>query len=85
MFYAIALLELRFTSKKKIYDLLQAEIDERRANRELSGNDVLSLITSDRPIFPKRRGATIAPDNGVPLTLNGRRSRTKKNLAMADF
>jgi len=34
--------------KSKIYDLLQAEIDERRANRELSGNDVLSLMMSAR-------------------------------------
>ncbi|MBE9045130.1 cytochrome P450 [Pleurocapsales cyanobacterium LEGE 10410] len=43
-------------------------------------------LTSARPILPKRRGATIAPDNGVPLTLNGRRSRTKRDLVMAsDF
>ena len=47
---------------------------------------LIELLTSDRPILPKRRGATIAPSNGVPLTLNGRRSRTKKNLVMAsDF
>ncbi len=35
-------------------------------------------LTSDHTILPKRRGATIAPDNGVPLILNGKRSQTKK-------
>ena len=40
-------------------------------------------LTSDRTILPKRRGATIAPDNGVPLILNGKRSQTKKNMAIA--
>ena len=40
-------------------------------------------LKSDRPSLPKRRGATIAPNNGVPLILNGRRSRTKNNLAVA--
>lgn len=39
-------------------------------------------LKSDRPIKPKRRGATIAPSNDVTLTLNGQRSRTQKNLAM---
>ena len=34
--------------KRKIYELLQAEIDDRRANSELSGNDVLSLMMSAR-------------------------------------
>ncbi|MDJ0596354.1 MAG: cytochrome P450 [Pleurocapsa sp. MO_226.B13] len=34
--------------KRKIYELLQAEIDERRANPELSGNDVLTLMMSAR-------------------------------------
>ena len=34
--------------RQKIYDLLQAEIDERRVNPELSGNDVLSLMMSAR-------------------------------------
>ncbi|HHP7231194.1 MAG TPA: cytochrome P450 [Xenococcaceae cyanobacterium] len=47
----------------------------------LTGWD-LSLI-SDRPILPKRRGATIAPDNGVPLIFNGKRSQVKKNMAIA--
>ena len=32
--------------KRKIYDLLQAEIDERRANSNLLGDDVLSLMMS---------------------------------------
>ncbi|MEO1005797.1 MAG: cytochrome P450 [Cyanobacteria bacterium J06638_38] len=40
-------------------------------------------LTSDRPIRPKRRGATIAPDNGVPLIVNGKRSQTPKNMAIA--
>ena len=34
--------------KKQIYDLLQAEIDERRANPESLGDDVLSLLMSAR-------------------------------------
>ena len=32
--------------KRRIYELLQAEIDERRANPQLLGNDVLSLMMS---------------------------------------
>ena len=31
-------------------------------------------LASDRPTMPKRRGGTIAPNNGVPLVLNGKRS-----------
>ena len=31
-------------------------------------------LASDRPVFPKRRGATLAPHNGVPLILKGKRS-----------
>jgi cytochrome P450 len=42
-------------------------------------------LKSDRPILPKRRGATIAPNNGVPLTLNGRRSRTKNLVKVSNF
>ena len=42
----------------------------------------LSLL-SDRAILPKRRGATIAPDDGVPLILNGKRSQIQKNMAIA--
>ena len=38
-------------------------------------------LTSDRTILPKRRGATMAPDNGVPLKLNGKRSPVK-NMAI---
>ncbi|HEY9672880.1 MAG TPA: cytochrome P450 [Waterburya sp.] len=34
--------------KQQIYDLLQAEISERRAQPELTGNDVLSLMMSAR-------------------------------------
>ena len=40
-------------------------------------------LTSDRSILPKRRGATIAPDNGVPLILNGKRSQIAKSMAIA--
>lgn len=38
-------------------------------------------LNSDRPILPKRRGATIAPANGVPLIVNGKRDRIKRNMA----
>ena len=31
-------------------------------------------LASDRPVVPKRRGATVAPHNGVPLILKGKRS-----------
>ena len=31
-------------------------------------------LASDRPVLPKRRGATLAPHNGVPLILKGKRS-----------
>ncbi|MGL5074416.1 MAG: cytochrome P450, partial [Waterburya sp.] len=35
-------------------------------------------LASDRPIFPKRRGATVAPHNGVPLVLKDiRKSQSK--------
>ena len=40
-------------------------------------------LTSDRPIRPKRRGATVAPDNGVPLVVNRQRARVKRNMAIA--
>ncbi len=40
-------------------------------------------LKSDRAILPKRRGATIAPDDGVPLILNGKRSQIQKNMAIA--
>ena len=39
-------------------------------------------LAGDRSIAPKRRGATIAPDNGVPMVINGKRSQTKKNMAI---
>jgi cytochrome P450 family 110 len=42
----------------------------------------LSLI-SDRTILPKRRGATIAPDNGVPLILNRKRGLIRQKMAIA--
>ena len=32
-------------------------------------------LANDRPIVPKRRGATVAPHNGVPLILNGKRTK----------
>lgn len=41
-------------------------------------------LTSDRSIRPKRRGATIAPDNGVPLVVNRQRTRVKQNMAIAE-
>ena len=33
-------------------------------------------LTSDRPILPKRRGATVAPHNGVPLVFQSKRTKT---------
>lgn len=40
-------------------------------------------LTSNRPIVPIRRGATIAPNNGVPLTLKGKRkSNVKEELSV---
>ena len=41
-------------------------------------------LASDRPILPRRRGATIAPNNGVPLMVKGKRSRVKPNMAIAE-
>ena len=35
----------------------------------------LSLV-SDRPVVPKRRGATVAPHNGVPLVFNSKRTKS---------
>ncbi|MDJ0636329.1 MAG: cytochrome P450 [Xenococcaceae cyanobacterium MO_188.B29] len=32
-------------------------------------------LASDRPVVPRRRGGTIAPHNGVPIILKGKRSR----------
>ena len=42
-------------------------------------------LASDRPVLPKRRGATIAPNNGVPLILNGKRDRVKQNAEALNF
>ena len=42
-------------------------------------------LTSDREILPKRRGATIAPDNGVPLILKGKRSQIKQGELIANY
>lgn len=42
-------------------------------------------LTSDRQILPRRRGATIAPDNGVPLILKGKRSQIKQNELMVNY
>ena len=39
-------------------------------------------LKSDRTILPKRRGATIAPANGVPLTVNRKRDCVERNMAM---
>ena len=41
-------------------------------------------LTSNRPILPKRRGATIAPDNGVPLVVNGIGRQTESQKAIAN-
>ena len=40
-------------------------------------------LKRDRAIRPKRRGATIATDNGVPLVLKGKRSQIDRELAIA--
>ena len=41
-------------------------------------------LTSDRSIRPKRRGATIAPDNGVPLICKGKRSQIEQYTEALD-
>ena len=41
-------------------------------------------LASDRTIVPKRRGATIAPDDGVPLVVKGMRSKTESEKAIAN-
>lgn len=41
-------------------------------------------LTNARPILPRRRGATIAPSNGVPLTVNGKRERIERSVAIAE-
>ena len=41
------------------------------------------IAVFNRPILPKRRGATIAPNNGVPLVLNGKRSQVKQDMAVS--
>ena len=38
-------------------------------------------LTSDRGILPTRRGATIAPNNGVPLKLNRKRAGVEQHQA----
>jgi cytochrome P450 family 110 len=38
------------------------------------------ILASDRPIIPKRRGATVAPHNGVPLKLQGIKISLPKKL-----
>lgn len=43
-------------------------------------------LSSDRPSIPKRRGATVAPHNGVPLTIKGKRARqVNQRLSAVDF
>ena len=37
-------------------------------------------LASDRPVVPRRRGGTIAPHNGVPIILKGKRSPSEKSL-----
>ena len=41
-------------------------------------------LTSDCTVLPKRRGATIAPDNGVPLILNSKRSQVGSSRLLAN-
>ncbi|MEM8721415.1 MAG: cytochrome P450 [Cyanobacteria bacterium P01_G01_bin.39] len=41
-------------------------------------------LTSDRPILPQRRGATVAPNNGVPLTVNSKRDPIERSMATAE-
>jgi cytochrome P450 family 110 len=40
-------------------------------------------LSSDRPIKPQRRGATIAPHNGVPLVFRGKRKSPVKSQESA--
>lgn len=42
-------------------------------------------LASDRPVLPKRRGGTVAPHNGVPIILKGKRSRPQKSLTEPVF
>ena len=37
-------------------------------------------LASDRPVVPKRRGGTVAPHNGVPIILKGKRFRQQLSL-----
>ena len=37
-------------------------------------------LASDRPVVPKRRGGTVAPHNGVPIILKGKRLRPETLL-----
>jgi cytochrome P450 family 110 len=41
-------------------------------------------LKSDRDILPKRRGATIAPHNGVPLIVRGKRYPAKKEAIASE-
>lgn len=42
-------------------------------------------LASDRPVVPKRRGGTVAPHNGVPIVLKGKRSRPQKSISEPVF
>mgnify|MGYP001798170546 CR=1 FL=1 len=57
--------------KRKIYELLQEEIDERRANLQSSGNDVLSLMMSARDEAGEGLSDIELKDQMMPLLVAG--------------
>ena len=71
--YALAMLEMKLVLAKILqgWDL------------SLASDCVASR--RHRPVLPKRRGATIAPNNGVPLILNSKRDRVKQNAEALNF
>ncbi len=42
-------------------------------------------LASDRPVVPRRRGGTVAPHNGVPIILKGKRSRPQPSITEPVF
>ena len=42
-------------------------------------------LASDRPVVPRRRGGTVAPHNGVPIILKGKRSRPQRSITEPVF
>ena len=43
------------------------------------------LEKCDRKIRPKRRGATVAPENGVPLIINGKRDLIERSMTLSEY